>query len=89
MSMKASSSCYPSNDIGLLLLCEVALGNCYETTKTDSSLPTNLPEGMHSVKGCGMHIPQSEVKENDIGIPIGKAIKNTEIKVSSLLLYHI
>lgn len=85
MSIKASSSCYPLNDIGLLLLCEVALGDCHEMTKTDSTLPINLPEGKNSVKGCGMNVPQSEVvDDNGVIIPLGKAIKRSDIKVSEL-----
>ena len=38
-----------SEDVGLLLLCEVALGTCCE--KTSAEYITKLPDGFHSTKG--------------------------------------
>lgn len=51
MVSKSANYChaYASNPIGLMLLCEVALGNMYELTGAKSI--TKLPQGKHSTKG--------------------------------------
>ena len=51
MVSKSANYChaYSSNPIGLMLLCEVALGNMYELTGAKSI--TKLPQGKHSTKG--------------------------------------
>lgn len=51
--------CYASqsNNIGVLLLCEVALGNTVKSVDPDSI--DELPDGHHSVQGVGKISPQS------------------------------
>ncbi|CAB3982898.1 Poly [ADP-ribose] polymerase 1 [Paramuricea clavata] len=44
-----------SSPVGLMLLCEVALGNMHELTS--ANYIKKLPPGKHSVKGCGRTAP--------------------------------
>ncbi|KAI0222771.1 Poly [ADP-ribose] polymerase 1 [Lamellibrachia satsuma] len=46
-----------SSPVGLLMLCEVALGNMYELTQ--SKYVDKLPKGKHSTKGCGRTGPDA------------------------------
>ncbi|XP_023213752.1 poly [ADP-ribose] polymerase 1-like [Centruroides sculpturatus] len=87
MVSKSANYCYTSvqNPVGLLLLCEVALGNMYERTRADYI--TKLPPNMHSTKGCGATIPDpKQVIKNDDGlvIPAGKPV-NSKISNGDLL----
>lgn len=79
MSTKSANYCWtdPSNNVGLLLLCEVALGKMYELLKSDENLPANMPDGFDSVKGVGKNKtdPETHIKiEDDILVPIGKQV---------------
>ena len=51
MVSKSANYChaYSSNPTGLMILCEVALGNMYELKNAKSI--TKLPKGKHSCKG--------------------------------------
>lgn len=51
MVSKSANYCCtsPSNPVGLLLLCDVALGDMYELK--NSQFVTKLPPGKHSTKG--------------------------------------
>ena len=53
MSSKSANYCFAtrSNPYGLLLLCEVALGDCNELVEADYNAGKNIPKGKHSVKG--------------------------------------
>lgn len=91
MSSKAANYCMtdPTNNIGLLLLCEVALGKVHEIFESDDKLPKGLPEGCDSVKGVGKSTtdPKTHTKiEDDILVPIGKQVPNKGVK--SQLLYN-
>eukprot|EP00731_Ephydatia_muelleri_P028216 Em0019g1089a len=73
----SSGSCAASrlNPVGLLLLCEVALGNMYE--KTESEFITKLPPGKHSTKGIGRICPDpkdNKVLDDGLIVPIGKGV---------------
>ena len=73
MVSKSAECCFASksNPVGLLLLCEVALGNMYVDAlyslfsypchiryeKTESEFVTKLPPGKHSTKGVGRTCP--------------------------------
>lgn len=74
MVSKSANYCMttPTNSIGLLLLCEVALGNMHE--KTQAEYIEKLPPGKHSCKGLGVTHPDPEhsvVMEDGVEIPLG------------------
>lgn len=76
-----------SEPTGLMLLCEVALGNMYECKGAE--YVTDLPKGKHSTKGKGMTIPNPDAKvltEDGVEIPLGKGTKSTGERTS--LLYN-
>lgn len=76
-----------SNSTGLMLLCEVALGDMHECTA--AKYITELPKGKHSVKGCGKTFPnpaESHVDDVGVEIPLGKPITDPTLKSS--LLYN-
>lgn len=60
------------NGIGIMFLCEVALGNMYERLQSENV--TKLPSGKHSTKGlgCWQPDPDTHVEMDDVTIPIGK-----------------
>ncbi|XP_067018725.1 poly [ADP-ribose] polymerase 1-like [Acropora muricata] len=87
MVSKSANYCRttPSDNIGLLMLCEVALGNMHELLDADNIV--KLPKGKHSVKGCGRTGPDpaSDVTLKDgTVVPCGKGTKTT-VSNSSLL----
>lgn len=87
MVSKSANYCRTSKSdpIGVLLLCEVALGNMHELTNADYI--TKLPKGKHSTKGIGMATPDpkgSFTTEDGVVIPMGKNAK-ADISYSSLL----
>lgn len=86
MVSKSANYCMtsPVNPYGLLLLCEVALGDMYERTKADYI--EKLPPGKHSTKGIGLTTPdpkQAIITPEGVEIPLGKGISCT--KQGSLL----
>lgn len=70
---------------GLLLLCDVALGNMMELFH--AKYVEKLPKGKHSTKGLGQTEPDPKgVKTlHNIEVPAGKAVRNPSITSSSLL----
>jgi poly [ADP-ribose] polymerase len=58
MVSKSANYCCTSktNNTGLMLLCEVALGNCWEKYQADY-YASNLPPNMNSTKGVGRTAP--------------------------------
>lgn len=74
---KSIAFCYPheTNNIGLVLLCEVALGNSYKCVDIENI--EILPEGTHSVHGIGSSSPQSkEILDDGVIIPLGEPVQN-------------
>ena len=59
MASKSANYCWAnsSKNVGFLLLSEVALGKCNELFNADYDAD-KLPQGCHSVKGCGRTAPQ-------------------------------
>ncbi|XP_035211532.1 poly [ADP-ribose] polymerase 1-like [Stegodyphus dumicola] len=88
MVSKSANYCYTTkkNPTGLLLLCEVALGNMYE--KTHAEFVEKLPVDKHSTKGLGMTIPDPKEKAfiGDVEVPFGKPVKSNI--PNSALLYN-
>ena len=78
---KSATYCFAktSKNEGLLILCEVALGNMQEYFQP--TCVTSLPEGKHSVKGCGtiMNNPRDvEITDDGVVIPHGKCVPSKQ-----------
>lgn len=88
MVSKSANYCFTSrnNATGLLLLCEVALGNMYE--KKTSEFVEKLPKGKHSTKGLGMTIPDPKDTTfiGDVEVPYGKPVNKSSS--GGCLLYN-
>lgn len=77
---KAAGFCYAyqSNNIGLILLCEVALGDSLKLYEEENI--EKLPDGYHSVHAVGKSSAQSNITlDDDVIVPRGKPIKNENI----------
>lgn len=89
MVSKSANYCCtsPHNNTGLMLLCEVALGDtmdCYT-----AQYVTQLPKDKQSVKGVGKYYPdpnELHIRPDGVKVPLGKSIEGTAIKSS--LLYN-
>jgi poly [ADP-ribose] polymerase len=87
MVSKSANYCFTSRSqpTGLMLLCDVALGDMYEVTQAE--YVEKLPKGKLSTKGLGTHVPNmaSAVTLDDgTVVPLGEGTK-ADIKKSSLL----
>jgi len=84
VSKSANYCCTTSaNPVGLLLLCEVALGDMHELTNAEYI--TKLPNKKHSVKGIGKTQPVNEEKLDGSVVPMGPPKKSD---VDTTLLYN-
>lgn len=74
MQSKSAQYCYSSisDNVGILLLCEVALGNMNEKFYADYN-SASLPAGKHSTLGVGKTAPSSSITKEGVIIPNGKA----------------
>jgi len=79
---KSASYCGLHNNIGIVLLNEVALGNIHQIFRDDSSL-VKAPKGFESVLACGTQMPDPKdeftdsslsTSKKDVIIPQGKII---------------
>ena len=80
MSSKSANYCYPtrSQPVGLLLICEVALGEANKLVNADYNAD-KLPAGTKSVMGMGRVEPSSYEKMTDgLQLPMGPA-RNTDV----------
>ncbi|XP_053681345.1 poly [ADP-ribose] polymerase [Anopheles nili] len=88
VTKSANYCCTNSIDsTGLMLLCEVALGDMQEYSQ--AHYVKKLPSGKHSVKGVGRTQPDpsgSHVRADGVEIPLGKGIADDKVKSS--LLYN-
>lgn len=89
MVSKSANYCCtsPNNPIGLMLLCEVALGNMYERPQADYI--EKLPKGKHSTKGLGRTEPDPKdvvVTNDGVEVPLGKGVPTKKDNVT--LLYN-
>ncbi len=89
MSSKSANYCWATgnNPTGLLMLCEVALGNSLHLD--EAKMITKLPKGFHSVKGCGRTYPnpnESIKTNNGMEIPTGEPLN--DLSIDSTLLYN-
>ncbi|OMJ74000.1 hypothetical protein SteCoe_23903 [Stentor coeruleus] len=80
MVSKSANYCFTSkdNNTGILLLCEVAVGNFNPKIHSDYNA-ANLPKGKNSTKGCGLCAPpeKSYKKFEGYSIPMGPGEKVT------------
>ncbi|XP_007241737.2 poly [ADP-ribose] polymerase 2 isoform X2 [Astyanax mexicanus] len=78
MSSKSANYCFTNqkNNIGLLLLCEVALGDCNEMLDANYDAD-RLPSGKHSTKGLGQTGPDPKnfVTLDGATVPMGPGVK--------------
>ncbi|XP_021955336.1 poly [ADP-ribose] polymerase [Folsomia candida] len=95
MVSKSSNYCHPSRDntSGLLLLCEVALGNMHELKRANDNL-CKAPKNFQSVKGCGQTHPnpaESVTLPSGVEVPLGKpipsSIKNSDLLYNEYIVY--
>uniref|UniRef100_A0A7S4KI53 Poly [ADP-ribose] polymerase n=1 Tax=Guillardia theta TaxID=55529 RepID=A0A7S4KI53_GUITH len=91
MSSKSANYCKAelSNNEGLLMLSEVALGKSHELMAAKETLPKGLPKDCISVKGCGKTAPDpkaSFIDEDGVEVPCGKGTQMYGLKSS--LLYN-
>ena len=88
MVSKSANYCFTSktNNTGILLLCDVALGNCNEKLYADYNAGT-LPPDKHSTKGCGRTAPleSSYVDLEGIKVPLGEG---QNIPINGSLMYN-
>lgn len=89
MVSKSANYCATSttNSTGLMLLCEVALGDMMEYTAAE--YVTKLPKDKHSTWGKGKTYPnpaESLTLDDGVTVPYGKAVKDQGLKSS--LLYN-
>ena len=83
MVSKSAQYCASSyrQPYGLLLVCDVALGNMNELINSDYNA-SNLPKGKHSTKGLGRQAPNMKQKHqmsSGAVVPLGKP-KDTNVK---------
>ncbi|XP_036452139.1 poly [ADP-ribose] polymerase 2 isoform X2 [Colossoma macropomum] len=78
MSSKSANYCFTNqkNNIGLLLLSEVALGDCNELLDANYDAD-KLPSGKHSTKGLGQTAPDPKnfVTLDGATVPMGPGVK--------------
>lgn len=89
MVSKSANYCAtsPANNTGLMLLCEVALGNMMELNQ--AHYVKKLPDNTHSCKGVGKTQPNpkgSFVGPDGVEIPMGPGV--TDPNLQSALLYN-
>lgn len=73
MVTKSANYCFTSstNNTGLMLLCEVALGGVNEKFYADY-YANLLPPGKMSTKGCGRTAPNGGKNLGDVFVPCGR-----------------
>ncbi|KAI0984775.1 hypothetical protein GJ496_007289 [Pomphorhynchus laevis] len=96
MASKSANYCLTNqeNPVGLMLLCEVALGNMYELT--NAKYIKKLPDGKHSTKGIGRTMPNPEehqVMTDGVIVPSGKPISSgvsqTSLAYNEYIVYDV
>ena len=89
MAKKSSYYCYPVNNIALILLGEVSLGEEDQRTNTDFNLPSTLKKKTNSLHALGRLEPSNGeyIGENkDIFVPNGDANNSEKIEIVMILL---
>ena len=93
MSSKSCNYCYPVNNIGLILLCEVALGNIEKRFSTDYSLPNTMKKENNSILGVGEIYPSNGTFiDNDVFVPFDNVLVNNEknaVSFNEFIVYDV
>ncbi|XP_055007498.1 poly [ADP-ribose] polymerase 2 isoform X2 [Boleophthalmus pectinirostris] len=93
MSSKSANYCFANqqnNNEGLLLLCEVALGDSHELIDADYEAD-KLPPGKHSTKGLGKTgpDPKNAVTLDGMTVPMGPGVSTGAVNTKGYsLLYN-
>ncbi|XP_033838942.1 poly [ADP-ribose] polymerase 2 [Periophthalmus magnuspinnatus] len=92
MSSKSANYCFANqqNNVGLLLLCEVALGDSNELFDADYEAD-KLPPGKHSTKGLGRTEPdpKNTVTLDGATVPMGPGVSSAAVNPTGYsLLYN-
>ncbi|CAI9105413.1 OLC1v1004328C3 [Oldenlandia corymbosa var. corymbosa] len=90
MFSKSANYCYTSHSAtaGVLLLCEVALGDMVELVNADYNAD-KLPQGKLSTKGVGQTAPdlsEAQVLDDNVIVPLGRPKEQRSTRAS--LLYN-
>ncbi|GJJ72712.1 poly [ADP-ribose] polymerase 2/3/4 [Entomortierella parvispora] len=91
---KSANYCFttPSNNTGLMLLCEVALGDMFEIEQSDYNAKKNSEDaGKQSTKGLGLSYPDESgdvIIDNDVRIQAGKLKTQTRQGFGYRLAYN-
>ncbi|XP_024525660.1 poly [ADP-ribose] polymerase 2 [Selaginella moellendorffii] len=95
MVSKSANYCFTTsqNPRGVLLLCEVALGQMNELYQADYNA-NRLPPGKLSTKGLGRSVPNSsqfKTLPDGVVVPLGKPVKspnsNTSLEYNEYIVY--
>jgi poly [ADP-ribose] polymerase len=81
VAIKSFYNSHPQNNVGLMLLCEVELGNVEERFKADIKLPQTMEKNKNSIKVIGMNYPDESgnyINEEGIIIPTGRILVNQD-----------
>jgi len=92
MSSKSANYTHTSkqNNTGILLLCEVALGEMNELLEADY-YAHKLPPGKHSVKGLGKTAPDPKQKEilfGNVEVPLGVGVPTGALNPKGFTLQY-
>jgi hypothetical protein len=83
MASKSLNYCYPTNKVGLVLLCEAALGDIHEFYNFDSSArDITIKNKKHTAKGCSKYAPAHMDMIGDVIVPNGLLKNDNKINVS-------
>ncbi|PIK48906.1 hypothetical protein BSL78_14208 [Apostichopus japonicus] len=95
MVSKSANYCHTSynSPTGLMLLCEVALGDMYELTGAE--MITKLPAGKHSTFGMGRTAPAASGDIDvdgvtvQLGVGAGTKVKNSNLLYNEFIVYDV
>ncbi len=91
MSIKSYFRCKFQNGIGLMMLCEVALGDIEERNRGDYNLPYTMENGKNSIKVIGINVPNeldNTIFDSDIILPLGDPIKLDNKEKKTFFAYN-
>jgi len=90
LSSKAAQYCRVSQGEGLLLLCQVALGNMHEVKSACAF--KKPPKGYHSVKGVGRNAPTSCTQLDSVEVYSGNITEqepSSDLKFNEYIVYDV
>ncbi|KAL8176472.1 UNVERIFIED_CONTAM: Poly [ADP-ribose] polymerase 2 [Gekko kuhli] len=89
MSSKSANYCFATceRDIGLLLLSEVALGECNELLEANPEA-MNLPPQKHSTKGLGKLAPANSTTLHEAVVPMGPVVETGVVNPNGYTLNY-